>query len=59
MDNVELVLKPEYSIKVLAEFNTRVGGVEGVDKVVDELREQIDDTGEVTRILNEGIGAAA
>ena len=58
-DNVELVRTLEDSSKVLAELNTRVGGVEGVDKVVDELREQIDDTSEVTRILSEGIGAAA
>jgi len=58
-DNVELVRTLEDSSKVLAELNTRVGGVEGVDKVVDELREQIDDTSEVTRILSEGMGAAA
>lgn len=58
-DNVELVRTLEDSSKVLAELNTRVGGVEGVDKVVDGLREQMDETGEVTRILSEEIGAAA
>ncbi|RPB01089.1 hypothetical protein L873DRAFT_1678422 [Choiromyces venosus 120613-1] len=56
-DNVELVRMLEDSSKVLSGLNKRVGGVEGVDKVVDELREQMDETGEVTRILGEETGA--
>ncbi|PWW72729.1 hypothetical protein C7212DRAFT_366452 [Tuber magnatum] len=59
VDNVELVRTLEDSSKVLAGFNKRVGGVERVDTVVDELREQMDETGEVTRILGEETGTAA
>ncbi|CUS13127.1 unnamed protein product [Tuber aestivum] len=58
-DNVELVRMLEDSSKVLAGLNKRVGGVERVDTVVDELREQMDETDEVTKILGEETGAAA
>ncbi|KAG0643663.1 Snf7-domain-containing protein [Tuber brumale] len=58
-DNIELVRTLEDSSKVLAGLNQRAGGVEGVDKVADELREQMDETGEITRILGEETGAMA
>ncbi|KAG0135934.1 Snf7-domain-containing protein [Tuber indicum] len=58
-DNIELVRTLEDSSKVLAGLNKRVGGVEGVDKVTDELREQMNETGEITRILGEETSAIA
>ncbi|CAZ85663.1 unnamed protein product [Tuber melanosporum] len=58
-DNIELVRTLEDSSKVLAGLNKRVGGVEGVDKVTDELREQMNETGEITRILGEETSAMA
>ena len=52
-DQVELVRIMEGSTKVLAGLNKQVGGVERVDEVVDQLREQMGQVNEVGDVLAE------
>ena len=52
-DQVELVRIMEGSTKVLASLNEKVGGVERVDEVVDQLREQMGQVNEVGEVLAE------
>lgn len=54
-NNVELVKQLENSSKVLVALNKKVGGVERVDDAADKLREQMDETEEVARILAEDV----
>ncbi|KAH8150566.1 uncharacterized protein LAJ45_05262 [Morchella importuna] len=51
--NAELVAQLKRSTKVLRALNRETGGVEAVDAVVGEMREQIDGVEEVTRVLGE------
>ncbi|KAI5840718.1 hypothetical protein DFP73DRAFT_574523 [Morchella snyderi] len=51
--NAELVAQLRRSTKVLRALNRETGGVEAVDGVVGELREQMDEVEEVTRVLGE------
>ncbi|KAK6544532.1 Charged multivesicular body protein 7 [Orbilia ellipsospora] len=53
VDNVTLVDTLEQGSKVLAKINKESGGIERVEKVLDELQEQMDETDEITRIVNE------
>ncbi|KAF3929302.1 hypothetical protein AA313_de0208113 [Arthrobotrys entomopaga] len=53
VDNVALVDTLEQGSKVLAKINKESGGIERVEKVLDELQEQMDETDEITRIVNE------
>ena len=52
-DQVELVRIMEGSTKVLAGLNKQVGGVERVDEVVDQLRDQMGQVNEVGEVLAE------
>jgi charged multivesicular body protein 7 len=58
-DQVELVQVMEASSRVLSGLNKEVGGVERVDDIVDELREQMSQVDEVGNIIAEvGQGSA-
>ncbi|TQS34160.1 hypothetical protein Golomagni_05466, partial [Golovinomyces magnicellulatus] len=57
-DNVQLVKVMESSSGVLKNLNAQVGGVDKVDAVMDEVRDKISDTEELTNILAESTGAA-
>ncbi|KAM3067204.1 hypothetical protein ACMFMG_005429 [Clarireedia jacksonii] len=52
-DQVELVRVMESSAKVLSSLNKEVGGVERVDEVVDQLREQMGQVDEIGTIIAE------
>lgn len=52
-DNVQLVKVMGASSEVLKNLNAEVGGVEGVEEVVDHLREQMGQADEVSSILAE------
>lgn len=52
-DNVQLVKVMGASTDVLKNLNAQVGGAEGVEEVVDHLREQIGQADEVSSILAE------
>jgi charged multivesicular body protein 7 len=52
-DQVELVRVMESSAKVLGKLNKEVGGVERVDEVLDDLREQMGQVDEVGNIIAE------
>lgn len=52
-DNVQLVKVMGASTDVLKSLNAQVGGAEGVEEVVDHLREQIGQADEVSSILAE------
>ncbi|KUI55181.1 hypothetical protein VP1G_02566 [Cytospora mali] len=52
-DNVQLVKVMGASTQVLKNLNTQVGGAEGVEEVVDHLREQMGQADEVSSILAE------
>lgn len=52
-DNVQLVKVMGASTEVLKSLNAQVGGAEGVEEVVDHLREQIGQADEVSSILAE------
>lgn len=52
-DNVQLVKVMGASSEVLKSLNAQVGGAEGVDEVVDRLREQMAQADEVSSILAE------
>lgn len=57
-NQVELVRVMESSTRVLSSLNTEVGGVERVDDVVDQLREQMQEVDEVGDVIAEaGQGA--
>lgn len=59
-DQVELVNVMEASSRVLSGLNKEVGGVERVDDVVDQLREQmtqVDEVGNVIAEVGQGAGA--
>ncbi|KAL3426027.1 Snf7 family protein [Phlyctema vagabunda] len=59
-DQVELVRVMEGSAKVLSGLNAEVGGVERVDDVVEQLREQmtqVDEIGNVIAEVGQGTGA--
>lgn len=53
-DNIELVTILDRSSKVLKGLNKEIGGVEGVDMVLDKLREETDTVEEVNRAITEG-----
>ncbi|KAG4418664.1 hypothetical protein IFR04_008200 [Cadophora malorum] len=60
-DQVELVSIMEASTRVLTGLNEEVGGVERVDDVVDQLREQmsqVDEVGNVIAEVGQGVDAA-
>ncbi|PNY23500.1 Uncharacterized protein TCAP_06564, partial [Tolypocladium capitatum] len=57
-DQVQLVKILESSAGVLRNLNSQVGGAARVDSVMHRLREQVNDTDEVTAILAERLGAA-
>lgn len=58
-DHVELIRVMENSAQVLGKLNKEVGGVERVDEVLDDLREQMGQVDEVGNIIAEaGQGAA-
>lgn len=52
-DNVQLVTVMGASTEVLKSLNAQVGGAEGVEEVVDHLREQMSQADEVSSILAE------
>lgn len=52
-DNVQLVKVMGASTDVLKDLNAKVGGAEGVEEVVDRLREQMGQADEVSSILAE------
>lgn len=52
-DNVQLVKVMGASTNVLKDLNAQVGGTEGVEEVVDRLREQMGQADEVSSILAE------
>lgn len=52
-DNVQLVTVMGASTEVLKNLNAQVGGAEGVEEVVDHLREQMSQADEVSSILAE------
>ncbi|KAJ6259254.1 LOW QUALITY PROTEIN: hypothetical protein Dda_6153 [Drechslerella dactyloides] len=52
-DNVALLETLEQGSKVLAKLNKETGGIERVEKVMDELQERMEETDEVTRIVGE------
>ncbi|KAJ6780471.1 hypothetical protein PWT90_01837 [Aphanocladium album] len=56
-DNVDIVKAMEASSGVLKSLNSQVGSVDKVDAVMDELRERVADTDELTVILAESTGA--
>ncbi|KAM4055695.1 snf7 domain-containing protein [Hirsutella rhossiliensis] len=56
-DQVQLVNIMESSAGALRNLNAKVGGADRVDSVMDRLREQMNDTDEVTAILAESMGA--
>ncbi|KND91626.1 Uncharacterized protein TOPH_03728 [Tolypocladium ophioglossoides CBS 100239] len=56
-DQVQLVKIMESSAGVLRNLNCQVGGATKVDSVMNRLREQVNDTDEVTAILAESTGA--
>ncbi|TVY53490.1 Vacuolar-sorting protein SNF7, partial [Lachnellula cervina] len=59
-DQVELVNVMEASSRVLSGLNKEVGGVERVDDVVDQLRDQMSQVDEVGNVITEiGQGAGA
>ncbi|KAF2020008.1 hypothetical protein BU24DRAFT_365793 [Aaosphaeria arxii CBS 175.79] len=53
VDQVEIVKAMEASAVALKSLNNRVGGTEGVTKVVDTLRAEMDTTDEINTIINE------
>lgn len=55
-DQVQLVNMMESSAGVLRNLNAKVGGADRVDSVVDQLRDQMNDTDEVAAILAESTG---
>lgn len=55
-DNVQIVKVMESSSDALKSLTAKVGGVEGVEEVVDRLREQMADADEVGKILAEASG---
>jgi charged multivesicular body protein 7 len=57
-DQVQLVKVMESSTGVLKNLNAAVGGVDRVDGIVDQLREQMGNTDEVAAILAESSGVA-
>lgn len=56
-DQVQVVKIMESSVVALRNLNTRIGGAERVNDVMDRLREQMNDTDEVAAILSEPTGA--
>ncbi|EPS36084.1 hypothetical protein H072_10456 [Dactylellina haptotyla CBS 200.50] len=52
-DNIGLIDTLEQGSKVLAKLNKETGGIERVDKIMDELQEQMDETDEMTKIMAE------
>ncbi|KAF3926281.1 hypothetical protein ABW20_dc0108184 [Dactylellina cionopaga] len=53
VDNAALVETLEQGSKVLAKINKESGGIEKVEKVMDELQEKMDETDEISRIVAE------
>lgn len=53
-DQVAVVRVMESSSSVLSGLHKQVGGIEGVEGVVDKLREEMENVDEVGRIINEG-----
>ncbi|TKX21927.1 Snf7-like protein [Elsinoe australis] len=53
-DNVAIVEAMKEGRDVLAGLNQKVGGAEGVEDVIDGLREQMDVVEDVTGVINEG-----
>ncbi|KAM0306562.1 hypothetical protein HYE67_002575 [Fusarium culmorum] len=56
VDNVQLVNVMEASSGALASLNKQVGGADRVDAVMDQLREQMSSTDEVSAIMAESTG---
>lgn len=56
-DQVEIVRVMEASTGVLRGWNKEVGGVERVEDVIEELREEMGKVDEVGQVINEPIGA--
>jgi charged multivesicular body protein 7 len=57
VDQVEIVRVMEASAGVLRGMNKEVGGVERVEDVIEELREEMSKVDEVGQIINEPMGA--
>jgi charged multivesicular body protein 7 len=51
--NVEIVSAMKESTKVMRDLNARVGGVEGVERVTDAMREEMDTAEEISRAVAE------
>ncbi|KAF3923974.1 hypothetical protein ABW21_db0201600 [Orbilia brochopaga] len=52
-DNVALLETLEQGSKVLAKLNKEAGGIERVEKVMDELQEQMQEADEISRVVGE------
>jgi charged multivesicular body protein 7 len=52
-DQVEIVQAMKTSTTVLRSLNEQVGGVEGVERVTDALREEMEKGNDITNVLNE------
>ncbi|ETN44844.1 uncharacterized protein HMPREF1541_09719 [Cyphellophora europaea CBS 101466] len=57
-DQVEVVATLKTSASALKTLNKKVGSVDSVDAVLDELREEMQKTGEVQQIISEPLGDA-
>lgn len=51
--NVEIVRAMQESTKVMKDLNKRVGGVEGVERVTDAMRDEMETTEEIGRVIAE------
>ena len=51
--NVEIVHAMQESTKVMKDLNAKVGGVEGVERVTDAMREEMETTEEINRVIAE------
>jgi charged multivesicular body protein 7 len=51
--NVEIVSAMQESTKVMRDLNARVGGVEGVERVTDAMREEMDTAEEISHAIAE------
>lgn len=58
-DQVQIVQVMQSSAQTLKSLNQRVGGVEKVDTIMDDLREQMGQTNEVNQVLQEPLSAIA
>lgn len=59
VDQVQVLQVMQSSAQTLKSLNQRVGDVEKVDAIMDDLREQMDQTNEVGQILQEPLSATA